>query len=251
MQPFHDDYRGAHDISSFDQRQTHSSLTGNGEEKPMFRCVTEFIHGPKNVIPSAVWFERTKQRFDLIRERLACGAVYSAFEISAGFAKGEMNFPRIRRITQAGNRNGGKIKGGPQVFDCGDCVLCENGGKIFSESKFVEFVNSIRVRLSDKSVWCTLEKCLSPSLELGNIFLSPVDASSGITEMVSHSSIDSMKSNPKTSEEYDRFTSFMKRLVAVPHSEIKEKLDAEKRTKQRKKRAKTSPASRASNDRKG
>jgi hypothetical protein len=28
--------------------------------------------------------------------------------------------------------------------------------------------------------------------------------------------------------EFDRFTDFMRRLVAVPHSEIKAKLDAEK-----------------------
>jgi len=60
-----------------------------------------------------------------------------------------------------------------------------------------------------------------------------------------------MKSNRKTSPEYDKFENFMKRLVAVPHSEIKAKLDAEKRAKQRKKRAKSSPASHASNDRKG
>jgi hypothetical protein len=60
-----------------------------------------------------------------------------------------------------------------------------------------------------------------------------------------------MTSNPKTSKEFERFTSFMKRLVAVPHSEIKAKLDAEKRGKQRKKRAKTSPADHASIDHKG
>jgi hypothetical protein len=58
-----------------------------------------------------------------------------------------------------------------------------------------------------------------------------------------------MKSDAKTSEEFSKFTSFMKRLVAVPHSEIKAKLDAEKKAKQRKKRAKTSPASHASADR--
>jgi hypothetical protein len=34
--------------------------------------------------------------------------------------------------------------------------------------------------------------------------------------------------------EFDRFTGFMKRLVAVPHSEIKAKLDAEKKAKVRK-----------------
>ena len=42
--------------------------------------------------------------------------------------------------------------------------------------------------------------------------------------------------------DFGKFTNFMRRLVAVPHSEIKSKLDAEKRAKARKREA----ASRAS-----
>jgi len=61
-----------------------------------------------------------------------------------------------------------------------------------------------------------------------------------------------MANHPKPSAKneqggFDRFTNFMKRLVAVPHSEIKAKLDAEKRAKQqRKRRSSVSRASRAS-----
>jgi hypothetical protein len=40
--------------------------------------------------------------------------------------------------------------------------------------------------------------------------------------------------------EFRKFTKFMTALVAVPHAEIKKKLDAEKRSKARKKRAKAS-----------
>jgi hypothetical protein len=47
--------------------------------------------------------------------------------------------------------------------------------------------------------------------------------------------------------DFDKFTNFMRRLVAVPHSEIKAKLDAEKKAKKRKRTPKTS-ASRASTD---
>ena len=36
---------------------------------------------------------------------------------------------------------------------------------------------------------------------------------------------------------YGKFTAFMKRLIAVPHSEIKAKLDAEKQAKKRKRAA--------------
>jgi len=45
--------------------------------------------------------------------------------------------------------------------------------------------------------------------------------------------------------EFAKFTNFVRRLVAVPHSEIKAKLDAEKLAKTRKRKA----VSRASRDR--
>jgi len=39
----------------------------------------------------------------------------------------------------------------------------------------------------------------------------------------------------KNNEEYERFENFVKGILKVPHSEIKAKLDAEKRAKKRKK----------------
>ena len=55
-----------------------------------------------------------------------------------------------------------------------------------------------------------------------------------------------LPANPAKSDtgEFARFKNFMQRLVAVPHSEIKAKLDAEKRAKARK--SKRTSASRAS-----
>jgi hypothetical protein len=44
--------------------------------------------------------------------------------------------------------------------------------------------------------------------------------------------------------DFDRFTGFMKRLVAVPHSEIKAKLDAEKAAKRTPKKKRASRVSR-------
>lgn len=59
-----------------------------------------------------------------------------------------------------------------------------------------------------------------------------------------------MANHPKPSAknakgDYAKFENFMKRLVTVPHSEIKAKLDAEKRNKKRRK-ANPSLASRVS-----
>jgi hypothetical protein len=57
-------------------------------------------------------------------------------------------------------------------------------------------------------------------------------------------------SNPVKNEpgEFDRFTDFMRRLVAVPHSEIKAKLDAEKLIKEQKRTSKTSASGHVSRD---
>lgn len=46
----------------------------------------------------------------------------------------------------------------------------------------------------------------------------------------------------KTSKEYDRFADMMGKLIKVPHSEIKAKLDAEKKAKERKRKAKQANA---------
>jgi hypothetical protein len=59
-----------------------------------------------------------------------------------------------------------------------------------------------------------------------------------------------MSKSPKPSAkndtgEFARFTDFMRRLVAVPRSEIQAKLDAEKQIKEQKRRSKTSASGRA------
>ena len=54
-----------------------------------------------------------------------------------------------------------------------------------------------------------------------------------------------MKVKVEGKTEFDKFDNFMRRLIAVPHSEIKAKLEAEKRAKKRKK-ARASASGRAS-----
>lgn len=59
--------------------------------------------------------------------------------------------------------------------------------------------------------------------------------------------VKEMKSNPKSPAEYAAFEDLLRRVVSVPHSEIKAKLESEKQQK-KEKRPKTSDASRASRD---
>ena len=56
-----------------------------------------------------------------------------------------------------------------------------------------------------------------------------------------------MKVHVEGKTEFDRFQNLLKAVLTVPHSEIKAKLDAAKKTKERKKRkAKSSASGRAS-----
>jgi hypothetical protein len=57
-----------------------------------------------------------------------------------------------------------------------------------------------------------------------------------------------MKSGPSSNPEYAAFESLLKTVLSVPHSEIKRRLDADKKAKETKKRPKKN-ASRASSDR--
>jgi hypothetical protein len=50
----------------------------------------------------------------------------------------------------------------------------------------------------------------------------------------------------KQNNEFEKFDSTMRQLMKVPHSEIKAKLDAEKRARDKKRKAKPSASDRAS-----
>jgi hypothetical protein len=54
----------------------------------------------------------------------------------------------------------------------------------------------------------------------------------------------------KKNKEFERFDNTMRKLISVPHSDIKAKLDAEKKSRRNKRKAKKHSASgRASNER--
>jgi hypothetical protein len=58
-----------------------------------------------------------------------------------------------------------------------------------------------------------------------------------------------MKRTHNSTSEYGNFENVLKTVLSVPHSEIQRRLEAEKRSKpKKKKRVKTSPSSRASGD---
>jgi hypothetical protein len=54
--------------------------------------------------------------------------------------------------------------------------------------------------------------------------------------------------NDTGASEAERFTRFVRGIVNVPGAEVRQKIETEKQARANKRRAKTSPSSRASND---
>jgi hypothetical protein len=55
-----------------------------------------------------------------------------------------------------------------------------------------------------------------------------------------------MKSNPKTSSEFENFREFVRKVINVPGAHVRRQIEQEKEMRAKKKRAKNSPASRVS-----
>jgi hypothetical protein len=152
----------------------------------MLRRVTKLVDCPKNIVSSLVRLKRAKERLNLIREMLAGGTVNATLEIGSGFAEGEVDVLHVRCITQTANGDSGKIKGGTQILDSGNCALCQHERQSLGKSEFMELVDAVSVRLSNQCVWCTLEKASSAPFKLGDVFLSPSDSRARVSKCVPH-----------------------------------------------------------------
>jgi len=104
----------------------------------------------QKLTPTCVGLVTGEKVRDALGESLA-GTVYATFEVSSGLAKRKM-YAIDRKVRDSGDIVGGEIKGGTQVFDDMDCVLCERERERFAKSELMVFVNAVRIRLSDKLV---------------------------------------------------------------------------------------------------
>jgi hypothetical protein len=146
------------------------------------------------------------------------------------------------------------IQSGTQIINNVSNDLLKFDRQIPGKTHFVDqILRMLKVRLSDNFAEVRfVTKSLGFPFEVGEVTVSPSEFAPRTIEWMAHFKevyTDCMKSNAKSDDQYAAFENLLRRVVQVPHSEIKAQLDAEKRAKKRKKkRPKTSDASHASRD---
>jgi hypothetical protein len=115
-----------------------------------------------------------------LRESLA-DTIYATIEISLTLGERKVNFIS-GKVGKARYIASGKIESSPQVFDSMNCVLCDGEWKRFTESKFVPFVNAIKIRLDNQLAWGSLEVDIGAPYEISKAFLCPLEPKARIGE---------------------------------------------------------------------
>jgi len=142
----------------------------------MFCNVTEFVEDVERIIPSIVTIERSQKRLDF-RDQILASTPYAVVKIGRLAPEGKGN------VTGAGvsvgcqvRCEGGMIETSPRVLNDFGSEDAPLKWESLSELKFVDFVNAIRVRLSDVGVWCFSEKVVNLGFEILEMLFCADDA---------------------------------------------------------------------------
>jgi hypothetical protein len=133
--------------------------TGNGNwnEGRMSR-ITQFVHGPNEVIPSLVRLERHKERKNFIRD--VCGnlSFHQVLQPGEVVPDGELSFLGENFSASDGSGVSSLIQNGPHGLKGFRGVVDTIWGKPISELEFVELCDSVIIKLNDTSVWGFFEE---------------------------------------------------------------------------------------------
>ena len=146
------------------------------DDRSVFIGVTDFIECPKGRIPSLVWLERSKKRFDLIGHMLAMaseGGITVSLSVSEGergmlFLYGSNDYRRSR-VIQGRSKTFDGLNGKPRKLS----------RQTLLESDFVDCVRSMRIKLGNSHASVSLKEVakekVSCLFQLSGMFLCPVD----------------------------------------------------------------------------
>jgi hypothetical protein len=188
-------------------QSTKFGICGNADHKSnqrVFTNVTEFVEGVERIIPSFVTFERSKERLDF-RWQILASTPHAIVEVGSAFPERECDAPGIGVTTGCQmSGKGSMVETGSNMLDhlCGEDAPPE--WESFSELELVDFVDSVRVRISDLSVWLFTEKLVNLGYQIVQMFLCTREPAVGTIEsggvIKSHGNQTRSDERPRISE---------------------------------------------------
>jgi hypothetical protein len=132
--------------------------------------ITHLVKGPDGVIPSLVWLEPAKERFNLFRN-IAAPSLQSVLEPVFVVADRESG-PLGPSGSRTGSRSvGGLVENSPHVEKSVKNQILPNVRDFLSELEFVNLVNSIRLQLDHERVWLFAKESLDPLVKIDKVML--------------------------------------------------------------------------------
>jgi hypothetical protein len=127
----------------------------------VFACVSQIVEIVEKVIPPFIGIEAPEKRLDF-RSQIFASTPHAVFEISSGLTereRGVIGFGLSDKTTKCC-----VVQAGPKVFDNLGREDTPFHGKAFGEAQYIDFMNTIGVRLNDWGVWFISKK----GVDLGN-----------------------------------------------------------------------------------
>jgi hypothetical protein len=156
-------------------------------DQGMFAGVAKIVNGAEQSVPSVLLGPRFEAANDVLDFE---GDIFRSsfhpvleFHRVAGEGDNAALQPSIARLDVGGSPSG-MVKTGPDVLDDFCSKDAPAVGKPLSESDFVYFVNSIRIKIADRSVWLFREESNNMQFERVEVLVCPLDSKLGAVERV-------------------------------------------------------------------
>jgi hypothetical protein len=136
----------------------------------VFVGVTQLVQGPKKVIPSFVWLERSHDREDFLRD--LCGpAAFCAKHTGSIVMEGEM---RVFSLSASSDRDGvtSLVQGVPKIHDGVGRDGVQPDWNWLSEAQLCHFLTGFLVEFEAGCVWVRVKECLGVDTEVRSVLLA-------------------------------------------------------------------------------
>ena len=128
------------------------------------------VECPQKIIPSFVWLERFKERPNLIREMLKNSPT---LELRFAVSDREFSLPTFNASRGPENSEDSLVKSIPKISNSVSSYIEQSIRDRFGEHGFVEFMDSIRIRLDNNGCWLSFVKGKNLLVKIKDVFLSP------------------------------------------------------------------------------
>jgi hypothetical protein len=158
------------------------------DERAVFLGVTELVYGPEGIIPSFVWLEASKERYDF-RVKVPANFPISVnifVKLVKGVREGEVSFCPTRTAGGDSGSISALIQNGPEIINCIENDAREHFWDWLSESELMDLLSGIRIKIDESGPWLFAEELINKRFEIADVMLCATGGKPRAVEQLTH-----------------------------------------------------------------